>query len=494
MIDPGIAKKEKNNIGESKITMEGNVSFDKKPRGQKSVVKRILVAVAVLVGFSFIVYLISKAINHTDAGQEQAKSGHGHKSADGAVVPVTIATAKIATLPLEIRNIGNVEAFSVVNVIAQVGGQLTGVHFTQGDYVKRGQLLFEIDPRPYQAQLAQAEANVARDKSQINSAIANLDKDQAGSRQAQANLDKDIASQRYADVEVKRYLTLVQEGAVSHEQSDQMKTNSETAEATVASDKAVLENAQAVIDSDKAAVLTARANLKADQAAADNLRIQLGFTNIFSPVNGVTGALNVYQGNVVRANDTTPLVTINQIQPIYVTFSVPEVFLPAVRESISEGSIKVSARVGGDKKDTISGGTLAFIDNTVDKTTGTIRLRATFPNSNKLLWPGEFTDVIVTLPGAKPQIVVPTSTIVNDQQGQSVFVVRADNTVDLVTVQVDRTYGDNSILNEGLKAGDTVVVDGQLRLLPGSSVRITKSAADTDQQQQIFSPGTTPSS
>ena len=208
-----------------------------------------------------------------------------------------------------------------------------------------------------------------------------------------------------------------------------MKTNSETAGATVASDKAALENAQAVIDSDKAAILTAQANLKADQAAADNLRIQLGFTKIFSPVDGVTGALNVNQGNVVRANDTTPLVTINQIQPIYVTLSVPEAHLPAVRESLSEGSIKVSARLGGNKKDTVAGGTLAFIDNTVDKTTGTIKLRATFPNTNKLLWPGEFTDVIVTLPGARPQIVVPTSAIVNDQQGQSVFIVRPDNTV-----------------------------------------------------------------
>ena len=379
-------------------------------------------------------------------------------------------------MPLEIRNIGNVESFSVVNVIAQVGGQLTGVHFTQGQYVKKGELLFEIDSRPYEAQLDQAEANVARDKSQIGSAQANLNKDMAMSRQAQATLNKDSASQNYADIEVKRYLTLAKEGAVSHEQSDQMKTNSETASATVASDQAGLENSQAVIDSDKAAVLTARANLKADQAAADNLRIQLGFTKIVSPVNGVTGALNVNQGNVVRANDTTPLITINQIQPIYVTLSVPEVNLPAVRDSISEGSIKVSARVGGDKKDTVSGGTLSFIDNTVDKTTGTIRLRATFPNDNKLLWPGEFTDVVVTLPGATPKIVVPTSAIVNDQQGQSVFIVRADNTVDLIPVQVARTYGDNSILNDGLKEGDVVVVDGQLKLLPGSSIRISQNS------------------
>ncbi len=425
------------------------------------------VTIAVIALGSIVFVQSQNYINKT----EQAKKA----KLNGESVPVTVATAKLATLPLEIRNIGNVEAFSVVNVIAQVGGQLTNVYFQQGQYIKKGDLLFQIDPRPYEAQLAQAEANVARDKSQINSAIANLDKDMALSRQSQANLEKDLASQKYADVEVQRYLSLVKEGAVSHEQSDQMKTNSETAQATVNSDKAVLENAQAIIDSDKAAVLTARANLKADQAAADNLRIQLGFTKIISPVNGVTGALNVYQGNVVRANDITPLVTINQIQPIYVTFSVPEVYLPAVRASMNEGSIQVSARVGGDKKDTISGGTLTFIDNTVDKTTGTIILRATFPNDNKLLWPGEFTDVVVTLPGAKPQIVIPTAAVVNDQQGQSVFVVRSDNTVDLITVTVDRTHGDNSIISDGLKEGDTVVVDGQLKLLPGSSVNITRS-------------------
>jgi len=468
--------------------MQSHLDFKKNSPGKYSIKTRLLFASAALIIFSLIIFLFAKANGIFGSNDQPSNGKPGQKDSDSGPVPVTVALAKSAVLPLEIRNIGNVEPFSIVNVIAQVGGQLTNVYFTQGQYVKKGELLFQIDPRPYEAQLAQAEANVARDKSQINSARANLEKDMAMARQAQANLNKDMASQNYADVEVQRYLTLVKEGAVSHEQSDQMKTNAETADATVASDKAALENAQAVIDSDKAAVLTAQANLKADQAAADNLRIQLGFTKIFSAVDGVTGALNVYQGNVVRANDTTPLVIINQIQPIYVSLSVPEVHLPAVRESISEGSIKVSARVGGNKKDTISGGTLAFIDNSVDKTTGTIRLRASFPNTNKLLWPGEFTDVIVTLPGAKPQIVVPTSAIVNDQQGQSVFVVRHDNTVELVTVQVDRTYGDDSILSEGLKEGDVVVIDGQLKLLPDSVVKITQSSP-TDKQPSATPPG-----
>ncbi len=455
------------------MRIEKNLDLDKNLSLRNPSKPRYLLIGSIAAIIALIIFLCIQGYNQINKADQEKKAKQA-----GEAVPVTVATAKIATLPLEIRNIGNVEAFSVVNVIAQVGGQLTNVYFKQGQYIKKGELLFQIDPRPYEAQLAQAEANVARDKSQINSAIANLDKDMAAVRQAQANLQKDLASQQYADIEVQRYLNLVKEGAVSHEQSDQMKTNAQTAQATVNSDKAAVENAQAIIDSDKAAILTARANLKADQAAADNLRIQLGFTKIHSPVDGVTGALNVYQGNVVRANDITPLVTINQIQPIYLTFSVPEIYLPAVRNSMNEGTIIVSARVDGDKKDAIAGGTLTFIDNAVDKTTGTIRLRATFPNDNKLLWPGEFTDVVVTLPGAKPQIVIPTAAIVNDQQGQSVFVVRPDNTVDLAPVTVDRTHGDNSIISEGLKEGDVVVVDGQLKLLAGSSVSITQSPVE----------------
>ena len=219
---------------------EKHLGFDKKLLPKSSIKARLLFVGAALAVLCLIVFLLVKT--NTSSNDQQSSAGHGKKTGEGMPVPVTVATAKSTILPLEIRNIGNVEAFSVVNVIAQVGGQLTDVYFTQGQYVKRGDLLFQIDPRPYEAQLAQAEANVARDKSQISSAQANLNKDIAMSRQAQANLNKDIASQSYADVEVKRYLTLVQEGAVSHEQSDQMKTNSETAAATVASDKAALEN------------------------------------------------------------------------------------------------------------------------------------------------------------------------------------------------------------------------------------------------------------
>lgn len=394
--------------------------------------------------------------------------------AASAPVPVLTAQATMKSLPLEIRNIGNVEAYSIVNVIAQVGGQLSHVYFTQGQDVKHGELLFQIDPRPYQAQLEQAQANVVRDQSQIQSAQANLEKDLANAQQAQANLNRDLAQQRYADTEVKRYQALVQEGAVSHEQSDQMSTSAETASAVVQSDRAAVENAKAVIDSDKAAIGQAKASLVADQSAAENLRIQLGFTEIRSPVDGVTGALNVYQGNVVRANDQTALVTINQIKPIYVTFSVPENNLDKIRTAQALGTLAVRAYVDGSKQHPVDG-RLSFIDNTVDRTTGAIKLRATFPNEDRALWPGRFVNVVVTMPDEGESIVVPSQAVQSDQQGTSVFVVQPNNTVSFVSVEVKRTRGEFSVIGKGLKAGDKVVIDGQLKLTPGASVKIMDS-------------------
>jgi multidrug efflux system membrane fusion protein len=405
-------------------------------------------------------------------------------SADPAkqdVATVLTAVATMQSLPLEVHNIGNVEPYSVVNVIAQVGGQLTHVYFTQGQTVQRGDLLFQIDPRPYQAQLDQAQANVVRDQSQIRSAQANLEKDIAASQQAEANLTKDVAQQRYADVEVGRYEALVKAGAVSHEQSDQVSTSAQTASATVLSDKAAVENSKAVISADKAAIAQAKASLAADQAAADNSRIQLGFTQIRSPVHGVTGALNVYEGNVVRANDTTPLVTINQISPIYVTFSVPETNLDQIRQAEKQGTLQVRANVDGDRKNVVEG-QLCFIDNTVDKTTGAIKLRAIFANLDKILWPGRFVSVAVSLPQPQPQVVIPSRAVQSDQQGQSVFVVNPDNTVKFVPVEVERTRGDSSVISKGLQAGDTVVIDGQLKLTPGAPVKVldaTKAAASS---------------
>jgi membrane fusion protein, multidrug efflux system len=389
----------------------------------------------------------------------------------GATAPVVTAKAEIKDLPFAIHNIGNVEAYSVVNVIAQVGGQLTKVAFTQGQDVRQGDLLFKIDARPYEAQLAQAEANSERDKSQIRAAEANLRRDLAVERQNEAALKRDSATEQFSNVEVQRYQVLVGQGAVSREQADQMKTNSDTAGATVLSDRAAIENAKAVVSSDEAAVQTAKSTLAADQAAADNLRVQLGYTEIRSPVTGRTGALNVYQGNVVRANDTTPLVTINQFQPIYVTFSVPETHLADIRKAQIKGSLKVTARLNGDKKQ-LQSGQLSFVDNSVDKTTGTIRLRATFQNEERALWPGQFVDVVLSLPGSAPAVIVPSRAVQSDQSGQSVYLVKPDGSVSYVPVEVQRTYGDYSVISKGVQAGDTVVIDGQMKLAPGMKIKV----------------------
>jgi multidrug efflux system membrane fusion protein len=430
--------------------------------------KRLLFAIGFIVVAIVAGFLLQKAF--TKGKVEQAQADGIKKE----IPTVFTATATLQSLPLEVHNIGNVEPFSIVNVIAQVGGQLTHVYFTQGQDVKRGQLLFQIDPREYQAQLQQAEANVVRDQSQIQSAQANLNRDIAASKQAEANLARDQAQLRYADVEVDRYQELVKAGAVSHEQSDQVSTTSQTASATVLSDKAAVENSKAVISADKAAIAQAKASLVADQSAAENLRIQLGFTEIRSPVDGVAGSLNVNEGNVVRANDTTALVTINQIAPIYVTFSVPETNLDQIRQAELHGTLSVRANVDGDRKNPVEG-KLCFIDNTVDKTTGAIKLRAVFGNADRVLWPGRFVSVAVTLPQPQPQIVIPSRAVQSDQQGQSVFKVNADSTVTFTPVLVDRTHGDSTVLSKGLKTGDIVVIDGQLKLTPGATVKVMAS-------------------
>jgi membrane fusion protein, multidrug efflux system len=392
------------------------------------------------------------------------------------VVPVTVATAKTESVPILIRSIGNVLSFSVVNVIPQVSGQITKVAFTQGDFVKVGQLLFQIDPRPYQAALDQAEGNVDRDKANFSMAQANEQKDVAQVGQAKANLEKDKASLVYASKESKRYSQLVKEGAVSNEQSDQMNTNALTADATIQADQKAIENAEAVVRADKAAIQTAKGTLEADQAAAQTARIQLGWTQIRSPLDGRTGSLAVYEGNVVTANSNTPLVSIEQVQPIYVNFTVPEQYLDEVRSNLTKKTLEVDALIEGKKKNSVNG-QVSFLENTVNTTTGTVLLRAAFANKELKLFPGQFVDVVVTMPAPSPTVVVPATALQTTQQGTAAFIVKPDNTVVFSPVTVARTTGDTAALTSGVQAGDVVVTDGQLQLTPGSKVRITKESS-----------------
>jgi multidrug efflux system membrane fusion protein len=330
-------------------------------------------------------------------------------------VPVATGAVEEKAIPLQIGVIGTVEAYSTVAVRAQITGALTSARFKEGDDVKKGQVLFTLDRRPLEAALEQARANLQRDTAQ------------AANAQSQA--------QRYQD--------LAARGIATKEQVDTTRTAAAALEAT----------------------------LGADRAAVDNAAVQLQYATIAAPISGRTGALMVHEGNLVRANDTLPLVVINQVTPIYVSFGIPEARLPELEHYLAQGSVKVEALAPSDAG-AASVGRITFVDNTVDPATGTIRVKGTFPNEVRHLWPGQFVNVAVTLTTDPHAIVVPTTAVQTGQQGQYVFVVKPDQTVELRPVTVARTSDNESVIKQGLAAGDTVVTDGQLRLVPGTHVSI----------------------
>jgi len=328
-------------------------------------------------------------------------------------VPVTADTVIQKTVPVQIRAIGNIEAYSTVSVKSQIDGVLTRVHFKEGQDVRKGDLLFTIDPRPYEAALKQAEANLAKDTAQLDN----------------------------ARVEVGRYEELVKKGYVAREQYDQIKTNAAALEATVNADKALVENA----------------------------RVQLKYCYIYSPITGRTGYLVSNQGNLIKANADNPIVTVNQIQPIYATFSVPEQYLSEIKKYMSSGKVRVDAVIA---KEQTEEGVLTFVDNAVDVNTGTIKLRATFANKERHLWPGQFVDVIITLTTQPNAVVVPSQAIQTGQSGQYVFVIKNDLTVESRPIIVGRSLDGGTVIEKGLQSGEKVVTDGQLRLVPGAKVEI----------------------
>ena len=329
--------------------------------------------------------------------------------------PVTVATAVQKAMPIDVHAIGNVVTVSTVGVRSQVGGVLETVHFKQGDYVAKGQLLFTIDPRPYQAMVQQAEAVLARDRALL----------------AKARSD------------VKRYSVLVKEDYVTQEQYDQTVSQADSLAATV----------------------------NADEASLENAKLQLGYCEIRSPIAGRTGNLIVYAGNLVKANDTTNMVVINQMDPIDVSFAVPEQSLSEIRGRQDRGDLKVVATARQTHAEQVAG-ELTFIDNTVDTQTGTIMLRATFPNKDHALWPGQFADVTVTLGEQPDAVVVPSKAVTAGQTGPYVYIVKPDKTVESVPVTVDRQIGEETVIAKGITAGQTVVTDGQLRLSPGARIEV----------------------
>ncbi len=396
---------------------------------------------------------------------------------ESPAIPVSVSSVITKSVPVQIRANGTVQAIATVTVMSQVDGQISQIHFTEGQDVKQGDLLFTLDQRPFTAALDQAEANLGRDTAQLQQAEAALAQSIAAEKQAEANLARDTAQLEYANAQARRYKELIDDGAISKDQYDQVRTSALSMEATIQADQAAVANAKAAIRAAQATTETSRAAIKADQAVVENARVQLGYTLIRSPFDGRTGNLLVHIGSAVKARDTnSPLVVINQVHPIYVSFSVPEQSLADIRKYRAEGTIKVDALISGQEGNPVRG-ELAFVNNTVDPSTGTIQLKATFPNSDNRLWPGQFLNVLLTLTTEPNVVVVPSQAIQTGQQGPYVFVVKPDLTVEIRPITPGLALDGETVVQKGLSPGEQVVTAGQIRLVPGSRVEVKSSAA-----------------
>jgi multidrug efflux system membrane fusion protein len=351
------------------------------------------------------------------SGDPGAKEIKGAAKSAQRAVPVTADTAKLKDIPLEIKAIGNVESYATVSIKARVSGELYKVHFTEGEKVSKGKLLFTIDPRPFQAALDEALAR----------------------------LEKDRALFSKAEDDYRRYESLFQRGSVSREQYDQIRANLSALKATIRADEAIVENA----------------------------KVQLGYTSIYSPISGRTGTLLINQGNMIKANDDNKsLVVIEQIQPIYVSFTAPEANLYEIMNRFNREKLSVTVLPEGSKA-VPEKGILSFFDNSIDSKTGTIRLKGTFKNQNERLWPGQFVDVVLTLGDLKDVVTVPSQAVQNGAAGPYVFTITADNRVEYKPVLPGRAHNDEIVIEKGVSAGEKIVTDGHLRLTPGATVEIT---------------------
>jgi membrane fusion protein, multidrug efflux system len=384
--------------------------------------------------------------------------------------PVTIGSVIKKDVPVQIVTIGNVEPYSSVAIKSMVNGQLIKTAFKEGQEVKKGDLLFVVDPRPLEAAMKQAEAILERDLSAVKQARANRVSNESHLKYAEAILAKDQIQAKTARVQADRYGVLAGKGNVSKDQYDQVQTKADALNATALADKAALEAARATLRASEAALEHTQAAVRASRASLQNAKVQTGYCYIHSPLDGRTGNLYVKQGNIVKANDAV-LVDINQVHPIYVAFSIPEQGLWKVRRQMALGELKVEAWIPGDLKRAEQGG-LTFVDNAVDRTTGTIRLKGTFPNKENRLWPGQFVDVFVILDTQKDATVVPSQAVQTGQEGPYAFVVTPELTAEYRKLIVGRSLNGETVVAEGLTPGERVVTDGYLRLVPGAKVEI----------------------
>ncbi|MDX6576391.1 MAG: hypothetical protein QOE96_2344, partial [Blastocatellia bacterium] len=356
----------------------------------------------------------------------------------GEVVPIEAALVTQQDVPLQLKAIGNVESLSTIAVRSQVEGTLTRVAFAPGQEVKKGDLLFTIDSRPLQAQLSEAEANLLKAMAAVRQGNDIVAKDQATANNSRTILNRDAR--------------LIESGVISREEYDNANSKLQSDEATVRADRSAVANLQAA--------------QKAEQAAVENARVQLSYTTIRAPLTGKTGNLAVTAGNLVRANDTTPMVTITTSAPIYVTFSVPEQDLMRIRQYTNSAGFTTEVIIPGDEANHAFG-KLSLVDNTVDAATGTVRLKATFQNDDRRLYPGQFVNVVLTLGIQNSAVVVPSQAVQIGQDKSFVYVVKFDSTVEMRVIKPGGVADTMTVIEDGLKPGEQVVTDGQLRLVPG---------------------------
>jgi membrane fusion protein, multidrug efflux system len=330
---------------------------------------------------------------------------------------VTVAKAVQKTVPVDLTAIGSADAFTNVSIKAQVNAVLEQVHIKEGQFVKKGDLLFTLDARPFEAALAQAQGTLAHDR-------------------ATAELNR---------VEAERYAALYKAGVAAKETLDQMQANADAQQAAV----------------------------RADEAAVEAAELQVEYCRIYAPIDGRLGAIQVYPGNIVKQNDVPVLIVINQISPIFVDFSVPEQYFAPIEKFMGRGSLQVQATPYGDTVSEV--GELTFVDNTVDNTTGTIKLKARFENADHRLWPGQFSTVTLRLAQDENATVVPSQAVQTGTKGDYIYVVKSDSTAEQRPVKVARTIAGEAVISSGIEPGDTVVTDGQLRLIPGMKVEVVNA-------------------
>lgn len=419
------------------------------PRPGKSRKNGLLWAVFLLIIAGVAGYTVWKAGKPVPQRTQAGGFGGGGRRGGGAQngpVPVVVTTVTRSSIPVYLNGLGNVTAFYTVTVKSRVDGQLMRVMFNEGDFVHEGQLLAEIDPRPFQVQLDSAQATLAHDEAALG--------------QTQANLERDTAQHKYAQTEATRYQQLVEQGVIAKDQGEQLRSNADSLAGTIGADKAAID--------------IARAQIQADKTAIDNAKLQLTYSRITAPITGVVGLRIVDPGNIIHSADANGMVVITQLQPISVLFTIPEDSLPQVMQKLRSGAHLSADAYNRDNSKKLASGTLMTLDNQIDNTTGTSKLKAVFDNKDSALFPQQFVNIRLLVDTLTNQLVVPNVAVQNGQQGNFVYVVDEDSKVHLRPVTVGVVTETSSDITSGLSDGDRVVIDGTDRLIEGAVVRVRK--------------------